>query len=145
MFCLHRQLTIALKDIAAVYQSLAMEQNNERNVVAASRKVFIQRQVYCLGISYALMFSAFAGVLSLQSSINIEAELGTTSLAAAYGTTVIWNLLFTSVMLRVLGPKKSILFSGAFYLVYTLANIYPSKILVIYYMDYSHKNIYLSK
>lgn len=53
--------------------------------------------------------------------------LGTTSLTVTYTSTIVFSLLATPLVVRQWGAKTIILISEACFLVYVIANFYPSK------------------
>ena len=88
------------------------------------KRYFIWQSNYLSGAAL-LTFSAFIGTISLQSSVNIAEELGTTSLAITYGTNMLCNLTFTTFIIKRLGRKLSLIVADVLYILYTLSNLYP--------------------
>jgi len=91
-------------------------------------KTYLIRQSIFLGVSALLTFTSFIGIVALQSSVNIVRELGTTSLAVTYGTTMLFNLTLTAFVVKRLGAKLTLIVADILYIFYTVANIFPSKL-----------------
>jgi len=78
-----------------------------------------------------LLFSGYGSVLVLQSSINIEGGTGVWSLMATYLGGALFNLLFTPVIIRELGARKTLIIAELSYLIYVAINFYPEPYLLI--------------
>ncbi|XP_077974035.1 protein unc-93 homolog A-like isoform X2 [Styela clava] len=96
-------------------------------VARSSDKVFakFRRDFCCYGLGIFLIFSSFSTMMTLQSSVNIEAGLGVASIACAYVTAVVSGFSLTPMLIRRFGAKKCILMGTMFHITYDLANFYP--------------------
>ena len=70
-------------------------------------------------------FTAFAGIANLQSTLNDDDNLGTTSLAFIYGALVVSSILLPTFTIEKLGLKYTLMLSLVCYVTYTAANFYP--------------------
>lgn len=87
----------------------------------------LQKEFFLFATSILLTMCSFAGLLDLQSSINISGALGNTSLTLTSVTTIVVCLLFAPVIVIYLGAKKTVILSQVCYLIYVVSNFYPSK------------------
>ena len=90
----------------------------------AARK-WAYKNVLGVAFSFLLVFSAFFGLQSLQTSINSIDGLGLASLGTLYSFFTLSGF-FTPGILKSLGSKYSLLVSFPGYLIFTVANFYPS-------------------
>ena len=90
----------------------------------AARK-WAYKNILGMAFSFLLIFSAYFGLQSLQSSINSRGGLGLASLGTLYSFFAL-SSFFTPGILKSLGSKYSLLVSFPGYLIFTLANFYPS-------------------
>lgn len=72
-----------------------------------------------------LIFSSYTAMINLQSSINIDDGLGTTTMATAFTTASIFSILFTPMIIRKFGAKRCLIASEVTYIFFILANLYP--------------------
>ncbi|XP_039253326.2 UNC93-like protein [Styela clava] len=70
--------------------------------------------------------SAYISMLNLQSSINIEDGLGTIASSVSYGTSTVFLIFFTTILMRKFGIKICLIASEITYMFYVLANLYPT-------------------
>ncbi|XP_076804537.1 protein unc-93 homolog A-like isoform X3 [Clavelina lepadiformis] len=122
--CVCSELLSSLSLFCLIRQTMAVFGSNRD--ILNRRKWKLTLQSYYLSVAALFTFSAFIGVVSLQSSINIEAELGTTSLVVCYVINAICNATMTPVLLKLLGPRRALALADVFYIAYSVANIYPS-------------------
>ncbi|XP_077974032.1 protein unc-93 homolog A-like isoform X1 [Styela clava] len=84
-----------------------------------------RRDFCCYGLGVFLIFSSFGILITLQSSVNIEAGLGVTSIACTYVSAVVSGFSLTPMLIGRFGAKKCILMGTMFHITYDLANFYP--------------------
>nr|XP_039271261.1 protein unc-93 homolog A-like [Styela clava] len=99
---------------------------NEEHYFKNEQRVIIRQSTF-LAIGAAGIFAAFSGVINLQSSLNFEESLGTSSLAICYATTIVLNATVVPFLLQIFGAKFLLLLSDIAFIAYTLANLYPVK------------------
>ncbi|XP_039252684.2 protein unc-93 homolog A-like [Styela clava] len=90
----------------------------------AIRKLWISFFLYSFGVF--MIYSAYGTLLSLQSSINVVDGLGTFTVAIIYGTAVFFTLFCVPPIYRRFGAKKCVCWCEITYVIYTIANIYPT-------------------
>lgn len=86
----------------------------------------INKNFYTLCFIFFFEFSAFQGLVNLQSSINCEGGLGVISLSVTYGSLCVASFFLPSWMMNKLGPKWTIFTCILGYVIYTAANYFPS-------------------
>ena len=82
------------------------------------------KNVLGAGVSFMLVESVVAALISLQSSLNDTQGLGYGNLAIFNATFIVFGLFASSVM-RYLGTKYSLILVYCLILVYAIANFYP--------------------
>lgn len=87
----------------------------------------LKKQSWILAVGAVGIFTSFSGVVNLQSSVNIEKSIGTTSLAIAFAITVLLNVTLVPVLIEVCGVKNLLLASEFSFFLYTVANFHPGK------------------
>ncbi len=95
----------------------------ESNWINSKRKIL--RNLFIISLSWTFLFTAFQSMANLQSSLNSDSGIGTTSLSTIYITLVISCLFLPTIMIKKFGLKNTIIFSQSTYLLYIAANIYP--------------------
>lgn len=102
---------------------------------AAKRKIIKNLLVICFG--FVLLFTAYNGLSTLQSTLNQEQGIGVVSQAIIYAGFCVSALLLPKYTIKKLGIKRTLLLSMSFYIPYIAANFYftwltmvPSAILV---------------
>ncbi|KAK7336971.1 hypothetical protein VNO77_17525 [Canavalia gladiata] len=83
------------------------------------------RDVHILSLAFLLIFLAYGAAQNLQSTLNTEQDLGTTSLGILYLSFTIFSLV-ASLVVRLLGSKKALLIGTTGYLCYVAANLKPN-------------------
>lgn len=79
-----------------------------------------------VSFGFLLLFTAFQSVQNLQSSINSEQGLGSSSLATIYAALVVSCMFVPTYMIRRLGLKYTLIVAVLMYSVYFVANFYPT-------------------
>uniref|UniRef100_A0A1I8Q8V3 Uncharacterized protein n=1 Tax=Stomoxys calcitrans TaxID=35570 RepID=A0A1I8Q8V3_STOCA len=60
----------------------------------------ITKNVIVIGLAFMIHFTAFHGTSNLQSSVNSDKALGTTTLAVIYGSLILSNILLPMTVIR---------------------------------------------
>lgn len=84
------------------------------------------RNVLVLSLGFLLLFTAYGGLQSLQSSLYREAGLGVAVLGTLYGAVLLSSLLLPPLLIRTLGCKATIAASMSCYVAFSLGNFYAS-------------------
>lgn len=63
-------------------------------------RIRIIKNVIMIGLAFMVHFTAFHGTSNLQSSINADAALGTTTLAVIYGSLILSNIFLPMTVIR---------------------------------------------
>lgn len=66
------------------------EPNEKRRII---------KNIVILGLAFMIHFTAFHGTSNLQSSVNSDAALGTTTLASAYGSLILSNIFLPVILI----------------------------------------------
>lgn len=90
-----------------------------------SENVRITKNVIIIGVAFMIHFTAFFGTSNLQSSINSDAALGTTTLAVIYGSLILSNIFLPVTVIKWFGCKWTIALSFIAYMPYIAAQFYP--------------------
>ncbi|XP_055852371.1 UNC93-like protein [Episyrphus balteatus] len=85
----------------------------------------ITKNVVIIGLAFMVHFTAFHGTSNLQSSVNSDAALGTTTLAVIYGSLILSNIFLPVTVIRWFGCKWTIALSFIAYMPYIAAQFYP--------------------
>ncbi|XP_028758224.1 UNC93-like protein 3 [Neltuma alba] len=83
------------------------------------------RDVHILSVAFLLIFLAYGAAQNLQSTLNTEQDLGTTSLGILYTSLTFFSLV-ASLVVRVLGSKNALVLGTTGYLLYIAANLMPN-------------------
>ncbi|XP_072000198.1 protein unc-93 homolog A-like [Engystomops pustulosus] len=83
------------------------------------------KNVFVVSVGFLLIFVAFGGLQTLQSSLNPSGGLGAVSLSVTYGGQIFSAAVFTPSVINKFGCKWTMIFVTCFYIIYTLANFYP--------------------
>lgn len=97
--------------------------NDERDLKRKKRAVW--KNLLVLAISFLMVYSSFAAIQNLQSTVNKDAGLGVIALSCFYASCVIASL-FVPLMLKVFGCKGCVLSGFLAYGVYAVVNFYPT-------------------
>lgn len=63
-------------------------------------KHIITKNVIVIGLAFMIHFTAFHGTSNLQSSVNSDKALGTTTLAVIYGSLILSNIFLPMTVIR---------------------------------------------
>ncbi|KAL2344971.1 hypothetical protein Fmac_006256 [Flemingia macrophylla] len=83
------------------------------------------RDIHVLSLAFLLVFLSFGAAQNLQSTLNTEGDLGTTSLGILYLSFTFFSVV-ASLVVRVLGSKNALLVGTTGYVLYVAANLNPT-------------------
>ncbi|XP_056422994.1 protein unc-93 homolog A-like [Hyla sarda] len=83
------------------------------------------KNIFVVSVGFLLLFVAFGGLQTLQSSLNASGGLGAVSLSVIYAGQIFSAAVFTPFVIKKLGCKWTLIIGTCFYIMYTLANFYP--------------------
>uniref|UniRef100_H2ZG98 Protein unc-93 homolog A n=1 Tax=Ciona savignyi TaxID=51511 RepID=H2ZG98_CIOSA len=86
----------------------------------------VTRYLYILGITVMFIYGAYIGVIGLESSMNIEEGLGTTSVMVVFVVSFLSCLTFVPFVIDFYGAKFAIIIGELGFVIYIAANLYPS-------------------
>lgn len=86
----------------------------------------IRRNLFICAFAFMMNYSAYTGLVYLQSSMNIEDNLGVTGLLVVYITSSVSTITILPSLIDICGAKVAIVSGEIGITVYTLANFYPS-------------------
>ncbi|XP_078484187.1 LOW QUALITY PROTEIN: UNC93-like protein [Ciona intestinalis] len=86
----------------------------------------MSRYLYILGLTVMFIYGSYSGVIGLESSINIEGGLGTTSVMIVFIVSSFSCIFLLPIIIDFLGPKFSIILGELGFVVYIASNFYPS-------------------
>ncbi|XP_053316259.1 protein unc-93 homolog A-like [Spea bombifrons] len=84
------------------------------------------KNLVVLSIGILFLYTAYAGLMTLQSSMNHDEGLGVASLSVMHGALTLSSIFLPAILMKKLGCKWTIVASMMCYLSFTLGNFYPS-------------------
>ncbi|KAK2491391.1 hypothetical protein MC885_018639 [Smutsia gigantea] len=84
------------------------------------------RNVLVVSFGFLLLFTAYGGLQSLQSSLYSEEGLGVTALSTLYGGVLLSSMFLPPLLIQKLGCKWTIVVSMCCYVAFSLGNFYAS-------------------
>ncbi|XP_040409201.1 protein unc-93 homolog A isoform X2 [Cygnus olor] len=84
------------------------------------------KNVLVISFGFLLLFTAYGGLQSLQSSLNSEEGLGVASLSVLYAALIISSMFLPPILIKKLGCKWTIAGSMCCYIAFSLGNFYAS-------------------
>lgn len=81
----------------------AMQQNTIKlppRQYESRERLIIIKNVIIIGLAFMIHFTAFHGTSNLQSSVNADKALGTTTLAVIYGSLILSNIFLPMTVIR---------------------------------------------
>ncbi|XP_069090632.1 protein unc-93 homolog A isoform X1 [Pleurodeles waltl] len=84
------------------------------------------KNILIVSLGFLLLFTAFGGLQSLQSSLNSDGGLGVASLSIIYAALIISSMFVPPILIKKLGCKWTITVSMCCYVAYSLGNFYAS-------------------
>ncbi|XP_038659110.1 protein unc-93 homolog A-like isoform X2 [Scyliorhinus canicula] len=84
------------------------------------------KNVLVVSFGFLLLFTAFGGLQSIQSSLNSDQGLGLASLSVIYAALILSSMFLPPLMIKYLGCKWTIVISMCCYVSFSIGNFYPS-------------------
>ncbi|XP_053448691.1 protein unc-93 homolog A isoform X2 [Nycticebus coucang] len=84
------------------------------------------KNVLVVSFGFLLLFTAYGGLQSLQSSLYSEEGLGVSALSTLYGAVLLSSMLLPPLLIRSLGCKWTIVVSMCGYVAFSIGNFYAS-------------------
>ncbi|XP_009327481.1 PREDICTED: protein unc-93 homolog A isoform X2 [Pygoscelis adeliae] len=84
------------------------------------------KNVLVISFGFLLLFTAYGGLQSLQSSLHSEEGLGVASLSVVYAALILSSMFLPPILIKKLGCKWTIAGSMCCYIVFSLGNFYAS-------------------
>ncbi|XP_015917448.1 protein unc-93 homolog A [Parasteatoda tepidariorum] len=91
--------------------------------VFSKPRIYKNLIIVCIG--YLFMFSAYQGLANLQSTLNIEGNIGVISQSVIYVSMIISSLFLPKLIIRKYGCKATLVMSALLYAPYIAVNFYP--------------------
>ncbi|XP_053962548.1 UNC93-like protein [Anastrepha ludens] len=88
-------------------------------------KRIITKNVIVIGLAFMIHFTAFHGTSNLQSSVNSDKALGTTTLAVIYGSLILSNVFLPMTVIRWFGCHLTMALAFFAYMPFIAAQFYP--------------------
>ena len=98
----------------------------------ATRKIIKNLLVFYL--SFILIFTASNGVISVQSVLSPEANIGFYSQISIYSVQIPLSIIFPSILIQFIGFKKTMVIGEIGFTIYIAANAYPQLIIFIVFL-----------
>uniref|UniRef100_A0A673U296 Protein unc-93 homolog A n=1 Tax=Suricata suricatta TaxID=37032 RepID=A0A673U296_SURSU len=84
------------------------------------------KNVLVVSFGFLLLFTAYGGLQSLQSSLYSEEGLGVTALSTLYGGMLLSSMLLPPLLIKKFGCKWTIVISMCCYVAFSLGNFYAT-------------------
>ncbi|XP_041064955.1 protein unc-93 homolog A [Carcharodon carcharias] len=84
------------------------------------------KNILIVSFGFLLLFTAFGGLQSIQSSLNSDRGLGLASLSVIYAALILSSMFLPPIMIKYFGCKWTIVISMCCYVTFTIGNFYPS-------------------
>ncbi|XP_053316257.1 protein unc-93 homolog A-like [Spea bombifrons] len=84
------------------------------------------KNILVLSFGVLVLYIAYTGLMTLQSSLNHDEGLGVISLSVMYGSLTLSSMFLPAILMKKLGCKWTIAASMVCYIPFTLGNFYPS-------------------
>ncbi|XP_034654989.1 UNC93-like protein [Drosophila subobscura] len=98
---------------------------NEQRQYEPQERFIITRNVVVIGLAFMIHFTAFHGTSNLQSSVNADKALGTTTLAVIYGSLILSNVFLPMTVISWFGCRLTMALALFAYMPYIAAQFYP--------------------
>ena len=85
-------------------------------------------------ISYMMIFAASNGIISIQSVLSPEANIGFYSQISIYSVQIPLSIIFPSILIQFIGFKKTMVIGEIGFTIYIAANAYPQLIIFIVFL-----------
>lgn len=83
-----------------VTSNAANDKLNQQRIYEPRERFIITKNVVVIGLAFMIHFTAFHGTSNLQSSVNADKALGTTTLAVIYGSLILSNIFLPMTVIR---------------------------------------------
>ncbi|XP_065112342.1 protein unc-93 homolog A [Paramisgurnus dabryanus] len=83
------------------------------------------KNILVVSFGFLLLFTAYGGLQSLQSSLNSEDGMGVISLSVLYAAIILSSMFLPPIMIKNLGCKWTIVLSMGCYVTYSFGNLKP--------------------
>ncbi|CAF1110563.1 unnamed protein product [Rotaria sordida] len=107
---------------------------NEKNVSIDTIPPFpiakIYKNLFLLALAFVLIFTAYNGMVLLQSSLNVKNNVGVNSLIITYAFLIFSSIALAGVSMDLFGLKWTIILGEIGYIFYIAANIKPLPVLM---------------
>ncbi|XP_067900740.1 protein unc-93 homolog A isoform X3 [Heterodontus francisci] len=84
------------------------------------------RNILVVSFGFLLLFTAYGGLQSVQSSLNSSEGLGLASLSVIYAALILSSMFLPPLMIKYFGCKWTIVLSMCCYVTFSIGNFYPS-------------------
>lgn len=84
------------------------------------------KNVLVISFGFLLLFTAYGGLQSLQSSLYSEEGLGVAALSTIYGGMLLSSMFLPPVLIGKLGCKWTLVLAMCCYVAFSLGNFYAS-------------------
>ncbi|KAH8277562.1 hypothetical protein KR018_001053, partial [Drosophila ironensis] len=111
--------------IAAVAIGTNVESNVTQRQYDPQERFVITKNVVVIGLAFMVHFTAFHGTSNLQSSVNADKALGTSTLAVIYGSLILSNIFLPMTVIRWFGCRLTMALALFAYMPYIAAQFYP--------------------
>lgn len=80
-------------------ESQIIEIKPSRTEYTRGEKWRIIKNIVMLGLAFMIHFTAFHGASNLQSSVNADEALGTSTLSSVYGSLILSNIFLPAIII----------------------------------------------
>ncbi|XP_066452233.1 protein unc-93 homolog A-like isoform X1 [Eleutherodactylus coqui] len=84
------------------------------------------KNIIIVSFGFLLLFTAYGGLQTLQSSLNPEKGLGVASLSVVYGCLILSSIFLPPLIIKKIGCKWTIVVSMCCYITYSIGNFKPN-------------------
>lgn len=119
---------------------MAGREEQDVSTTNGDRRSGIKRNFIMICLAYVCAYTSLNAVISLQSSVNAEANVGLYSLAVLYGSSLVTSLFLTTPLGHIFGYKWSIVAGQLGAMVYVASNVYPKQWLMFSSKYSKHSN-----
>ncbi|XP_063773794.1 protein unc-93 homolog A-like [Pseudophryne corroboree] len=84
------------------------------------------KNIIIIAFGFLLLFTAYGGLQTLQSSLNPEKGLGVASLSVVYGCLIVSSVFLPTIIIKKIGCKWTIVTSMCCYITYSIGNFKPN-------------------
>ncbi|XP_032881581.1 protein unc-93 homolog A [Amblyraja radiata] len=84
------------------------------------------KNIIVVSFGFLLLFTAYGGLQTVQSSLNSDEGLGLASLSVIYAALIISSMFLPPIMIKYFGCKWTIVMSMCCYVTFSIGNFYPT-------------------